>query len=352
MNILDRLTMRIPVFVACLVVAVQTGCTSALTASYLREGLWDTAEHAATEKAAADSDAGSDADSGSDADADDTRGPDAAVATDREPPMATPAPATDRERREAALTEAMARLSRLGSLDAATEAALVATLQRTQPEDWPVVVDEFAISLSAATPRVPSATATSAPPLDEAPDGAAAPEPAAVPAKITAAAADESPAKAPATPAAPAIDAAAAATGADPVAAPPLAVRTACFASAVRAWGDVDRFAADRFRPGEEVIVYLELDEVTAGSSPAGHTTCVDTVLRLVDGAGATLHTWRFDPVAETCGTRRRDYFARYVVRFPETVPAGTCRVEAAVTDTLAGATATAALPLEIVAAD
>jgi len=343
--------MWIPVFVACLLVAVQTGCTSALTASYLREGLWETADHAATEKTA---DAGSDAD----ADADDTRDPDIAVATEREPPAATPDPAIERERREAALTEAMARLSRLGSLDAATEAALVATLQRTQPEDWPVVVDEFAISLTAATPRIPSATATSASPLDDAPDVASAPEPAvpAKPAESTAAAAapavEESPPSAPVTPASPATDAGAAAPIADPVSSPPLAVRTACFASAVRAWGDVDRFAADRFRPGEEVIVYLELDELTAGSSPAGHTTCVDTVLRLVDGAGATLHTWRFDPVAETCGTRRRDYFTRYVVRFPEAVPAGACRVEAAVTDTIAGATAMATLPLEIVAAD
>lgn len=329
-----------PFVVACLLAVVQTGCTSALTATYLREGLWEATDHAATEEADAEA---------KDAGADDH---DAAVATDGETPAATPDPAADRARREAALEEAMSRLSQLGSLDPAAEAALIATLQRTQPEDWPVVVDEFAISLSAAAPLVPPTVAAAAP-ADAPPttEPAAEPSSAATADAPAASPAEESPTPHPQAPESAATDLGTTADT-DPTPSPALAVRTACFASAVRAWGDLDRFAADRFRPGEEVIVYLELDELTAGSSPAGHTTCVDTVLRLVDGDGATLHTWRFEPLAETCGTRRRDYFARYVVRFPETVPPGSCRVEATVTDTLAGATAVATLPLELVAAE
>ncbi len=319
--------------VACLVVVAQSGCTSALTATYLRDGLWKASDHAADE------------------------GP----ADDVEPDAATREietvenPAEDRERREAALEEAMNRLSRLGAIDPAVEAALVTTLQRTQPEDWPVVVDEFAISLTAARPvsgppdPPPAANAATveaaAPAVPAAPDEAAVPgdPPEEAPPVAQATAAQDAPPTPPTNPEPPAAAAAPA---------PPLAVRTACFASAVRAWGDVDRFATDRFRPGQEVIVYVELDNLSAGESPAGHTTCIDAALRLVDDADRTVHAWHFDPIAETGPSRRRDYFARYVVRVPESAPAGGCRVEMAITDTLAGSTAKTALPLEIAAAE
>lgn len=290
---------------ACILVALQSGCTSALTTAYLREGLWQGSEHAASTPQA------------SDAAEDDVSAPPAGPASD-------PAAGADRERREAALEEAMSRLSRMGALDAAVEAALVATLQRTEPEDWPVVVEEFSASLAASTPSAPADAAPVPETTDAPPPAAAVEEPPAEPALVPA----------------------------DPAPVPPLAVRTACFASAVRAWGDVDRFAADRFRPGQEVIVYVELENLSAGTSPAGHTTCIDASVRLVDEAGRTVHAWTFDPVAETRATRRHDYFARYVLAIPESAPPGACRVELDVTDALAGSMASAALPLEIAAAE
>lgn len=336
---------------ACLLAASQVGCTSTLTTAYLRGGPWD-AEHAAeTAEPAPDADSGE---------------LDTAVAHDASEE------APDGARREAALEEAMNRLSRLGPLDPAVEAALVATLQRTQPEDWPVVVDEFAASLPAAgtvSPAPPvaavtaalpeSSSASPAPPGTDAPTATGEPptapgeiEPAAPaePAPVVAAAAEaEDPADDEATAADPPAD--------EPVApedtsAPALVIRSACFASAVRAWGDVDRFATDRFRPGQEVIVYVELDNLAVTASPSGHTTCVDAGLRLVGADDTTIHTWTFEPLAETCPGRRRDYFARYVVRIPESVPPGGCRIDVSVTDTLAGTTADSSLPLEIAAVD
>jgi len=325
---------------ACLLAAMQCGCTSALTASYLRAGLWDGSEHAATT-------------------ADDERNDD-----DGEPdaPEAAPAdPVAERERREAALEEAMSRLSRLGDIDPAVEAALVATLQRTQPEDWPVVVEEFAASLTVAPPGAMTIAVASPPAPDEPGPTADVPAVAAKPAAAEAAPPDDAAAPDTIEPVAQSDTETPArvdepAPSSDVVAAeeppPSLAVRTACFASAVRAWGDLDRFTADRFRPGQEVIVYLELDNLAAGESPAGHTTCIDAALRIVDDSGATLHTWNFDPIAETCAARRRDYFARYVVRLPESLPPGAARIEVDVADTLAGATAAASLPLEVAAAE
>jgi len=131
---------------------------------------------------------------------------------------------------------------------------------------------------------------------------------------------------------------------------PAFTVRNACFAQRVQGWGVVDRFSVNRFRPGQEVIVYFELDQLSAGESPAGHTTCIDTTLTLLDGSGRVLHDWAFEPIAETCRARRHDYFARYVIRIPDGVPPGECRLAVAVVDTLAGVTAHESLAIEIAA--
>lgn len=135
---------------------------------------------------------------------------------------------------------------------------------------------------------------------------------------------------------------------AEPAPAPAFAVQNACFASRVRAWGVVDRFETAQFQPGQELIVYFELDQLASRESNEGHTTRIDTVLRLVGADGRHVHEWTFEPVEETCGSHRRDYFARYLVALPASTPTGPCRLEVAVTDTIAGRTAHASLPLSV----
>ncbi len=339
--------------VAILLLACGSGCTSALSTAALREALWVNDDHAAESNAEA-----SDPGAGASAASDDVAPED--VADTAEP--------VDAERRAAAVEEAVNRLARLGPLDAATKATLTETLHRTALEDWPVVVEAFAATLEATglpTPR-PAGAAASDDKDDDAESHVVAKadldaeQPQQPSAPVTA---DLSPTSAPPveSPASGRVDASADApptppsppavipTAEEPE--PTLAVRNACFASRVHAWGVVDRFATDAFRPGQEVIVYFELDNLSASESPAGHTTCIDTSLTLVDGRGNVVNDWSFEPIAETCRSRRRDYFARYVVRLPAVVPPGGCRLELAVVDTLAGTTARETLPLAIVEA-
>lgn len=358
-----------PLVVLVALLATTSGCTSALTSTYLRGMPWDLPEHAAERQDAEES-------------LDDDQ------STTDAPPLDTDGSADD-DRRSAAIDEAVSRLSRLGTLDPVAEATLAATLRNTQPEDWPVVIEEFAAVLSEVASAGDAAAAADTSPRTDADatgsgsdDGMPADQPvsaaAVVPvtahtvakADLTAATPAEAPEPEPAAaglqaPAAAAIAAADTVTtdesaedsAIEPVsdaeggAEPGLRIGNACFASRVQAWGVVDRFPADRFRAGREVIVYFELDALTAQTTAAGHTTCIDTVLRLVDAAGDTLHEWNFEPLAETCAGRRRDYFARYVVRLPAELPPGACRLDVLVTDTLAGTRARSALPLEIVAA-
>ena len=346
------------IILPCLAVLLQSGCTSAITTAYLRDAWWETADHAEESSAVAEP-------------------ADTAASDDREPrPSSTGRaddPQADATRRAAAIEEAVARLSRLGTLDDTARATLIDTLRRTQQEDWPVVIEAFSETLAAAGPAAgPSVPHVVAKAATEMPDetvpataaanpGDAAPaalpatvQPSATPDVAVASTAQSDPVPpepAPAsaddatpTPAKPA----AAPAETVPVARPPLAVQNAAFASRVRAWGDLDRFPVDRFRPGQELILYFELENLSAGESPAGHTTCIDTVIRLVGPAGEAIHDWSFEPIAETRKNRRRDYFARYVVRIPEGSPAGKCRLELTVTDTLAGTSTQTAVPLEV----
>lgn len=127
------------------------------------------------------------------------------------------------------------------------------------------------------------------------------------------------------------------------------AVNNACFATRVRGWGNVERFPSTTFRPGQEVIVYFELDRLQIRSAADGHTTGIDSNFRLVDGAGQRVGQWSFEPIVETCPAPRRDYFARYFLRIPEDAKPGRHRLEWSVTDTVAGASRQAHLDLEVV---
>ena len=340
-----------------LLLSLAGGCTSAISTAYLRDTLWDLAEHASETDPEPP-----DADSDTFADITDSADPTLTSRADD---------AIDEERREVAIDEAVARVKRLGPIDEATRTTLIETLQQTQQEDWPVVVEAFASTLEAANSSKAAAeevVARAVPPIVAAShvvakadlDEAAVDQPAAPPAAVEVAAPEATDVETSRHDAAgspppvtvprsdpesgPESDPGVAATSPPPS----LAVRNACFASRVQGWGVVDRFAKSRFQPGQEVIVYFELDNLSASESPAGHTTCIDATLTLVAADGRVEHEWSFEPIAETCRTQRRDYFARYVIKLPESIRSGRGRIEVAVVDTLAGTNARATMPLEV----
>jgi hypothetical protein len=260
-----------------------------------------------------------------------------------------------------AVERAVSRLSAAGQLDAATQSTLLTMLESTNPEDWPAAIDAFTASLEANRRPIPAHPAAA--PAPETTVSSA--EPAAVhpiaPAALILPAPAEEAAPAPAEPAPLVIEPVphaveqAVSVPEDPAdapvdepVAPTLAVRNPCFVTKVKAWGVVDRFPTQVFRRGQDVIVYFELEQLSCRSDAAGHSTSIDTAFRLVGGDGEQIRSWTFEPVDETCLSQRRDYFARYFLRMPDTAPAGPCRLEFVVTDRLAGASTQSHLDLEI----
>lgn len=411
---------RPPIPPALLLVAAamltQPGCMTALTSASLREAMLEAVDSLAEASSRT---------SPSDADVS------ARLVSDQSAPddVAEPAPVLSLDE---AVDRAVARLKAAGQMDAATQATLLATLESTNPEDWPAAIDAFTASLERQppAPAAPAANDTQPPPLEELvlPAAYTAPAlrepeaPPAEPARIAIVEAArpvaeeplEFPSLAPAEPvrspqpteppapsqagfaaieplvieperpaalpvdqvpvdaAAPdpaaivptAVDTAPAPVDPVPVpAAPPatlvsvqtplpiepsLAVRNACFASRVRAWGVVDRFPEAVFRPGQDVIVYFELDAPAVRPAATGHATSVDTLFRLVTADGRQIAQWDFEPIDETCHAPRRDYFLRYILRIPDSAPVGPCRLEFMVTDLVAGIATPVRLDLEV----
>ncbi len=327
-SVLPRNTWVLLAVMAC--TSASSGCTSVISSAYLRETWLDAVEHAsesradakASDKAAADDESNVD-------DAEETAALPAGRDVNALPDTAAWSPATLDE----AVDEARRRLAKSGGLNDAARGTLIATLKSTPRQDWPVVVEEFTAVLAAAQIANAPEASGAAEATDESPSVAAAEPVAPMPPAESPRTAATEPDQPPAQPA--------------PIQ-PVFAVQNACFASRVRAWGVVDRFETAQFQPGQEVIVYFELDQLTSRESAEGHTTRIDTVLRLVDASGRRVHEWTFEPLEETCGSHRRDYFARYLVAVPPATPAGSCRLEVVVTDTIAGRTAQTSMPLDV----
>ena len=336
-------------------ITASSGCTSVISSAYLREAWLDAVEHASETHADAKQ-------KGKTARADDQEADESEVAASSSANVdagdSSEASAWSPATLDEAVIEADHRLTESGGLNDAARGTLIATLKSTPRQDWPVVIEEFTAALNAAygdsdargaaatattaeQPRTSSSVAAVAREREAAPPAAAvlaepfAPMP---PSQGTGQGTTEGsrPVAEPAQQAA------------QPAPAPAFAVQNACFASRVRAWGVVDRFETAQFQPGQELIVYFELDQLASRESNEGHTTRIDTVLRLVGADGRRVHEWTFEPVEETCGSHRRDYFARYLVALPAAMPAGSCRIEVAVTDTIAGRTAQTSLPLDV----
>jgi hypothetical protein len=326
-------------------ISASTGCTSVISSAYLREAWLDAVEHASESRADAKANDTAAAHDASDMDdAEETAALPADGDVNALPDAAAWSPATVDE----AVDEARRRLAESGGLNDAARGTLIATLKSTPRQDWPVVVEEFAAVLAAAQIDNAPEASGAAEATDESPSVGAASE------SVTTTTAKREAAAEPVAPMPPAEPPRTAAVEPDqpltqsaPVQ-PVFAVQNACFASRVRAWGVVDRFETAQFQPGQEVIVYFELDHLASRESAEGHTTRIDTVLRLVDASGRRVHEWTFEPLEETCGSHRRDYFARYLVAVPPETPAGSCRLEVVVTDTIAGRTAQASMPLDV----
>jgi hypothetical protein len=127
-----------------------------------------------------------------------------------------------------------------------------------------------------------------------------------------------------------------------------LVLRRVAFCRAVESYGVIQPFEKDVFRPGETVLLYVEVDHFTTQHTPQGHHAAFAADYQIFDSGRHRVAEESLPEIEEYCGNRRRDFFMSYRIRLPQSISAGRYTLLLNVTDTLGQKAASASVDFEI----
>lgn len=113
----------------------------------------------------------------------------------------------------------------------------------------------------------------------------------------------------------------------------PLAVRNLQLCTAVHSFGVVEPFKTDEFQPGQEVLVYAEVENFHAQETDKGFETVLEGSILLFDSRGRRVAEIELPKKEDLCGRRRRDFFLVYQVQLPERLYPGSHSLKLTVED-------------------
>ncbi len=114
-----------------------------------------------------------------------------------------------------------------------------------------------------------------------------------------------------------------------------LSVRNMAFATEVQSYGCYKKFEKYEFHPGQEVLLYAEVENFKSASSDEGFHTALRSSYQILDNRGARVDQKEFEITEERCQNPRRDYFIRYFVWMPKRIYGGTYTLQLTIEDTL-----------------
>jgi hypothetical protein len=98
----------------------------------------------------------------------------------------------------------------------------------------------------------------------------------------------------------------------------PLAIRNLTFIKAVNSYGDYEPIEKCEFAPGQEVLLYAEVDNFKSEETPKGFSTELHGSYEIFDAAGKRVIGRELTKTAERCRNQRRDFFVGYQFRLPK----------------------------------
>lgn len=104
----------------------------------------------------------------------------------------------------------------------------------------------------------------------------------------------------------------------------------------IQTFGDYEPFEKNAFSPGQDVLLYAEVENFT--SRPTGNgrlETLLRSMITIREGSsdGKIVHEIPVGVTPDICRTSRRDYFHNYEFKFPRTLPLGRYVLRLTVTD-------------------
>ncbi len=98
----------------------------------------------------------------------------------------------------------------------------------------------------------------------------------------------------------------------------PLVVRNPTFCTNIDGYGCITPFEQDEFVPGQEVLLYAEVENFSSEATPKGFHTALHSSYHIFDSRGGRVVVHDFPETEEHCQNIRRDFFIGYRIVLPE----------------------------------
>ncbi len=117
-----------------------------------------------------------------------------------------------------------------------------------------------------------------------------------------------------------------------------LAIKNIAFCEQISYFGNYQKFARDEFTPGQEVLLYAEIENFNTDQTADGeHRTLLRSVIDIVGSNGEARWHKTFPATEDRCRNPRRDYFHNYQFAIPDRLPLGPHTLKLTVVDDLSG---------------
>lgn len=117
-----------------------------------------------------------------------------------------------------------------------------------------------------------------------------------------------------------------------------LSIKNTAFCEQISYFGNYQKFARDEFTPGQEVLLYAEIENFNTEQTPDGeHRTLLRSVIDIIGANGQTRWHKTFAATEDRCRNPRRDYFHNYQFTIPDRLPLGPHTLKLTVVDDLSG---------------
>ncbi|HZZ71776.1 MAG TPA: hypothetical protein VFE24_05955 [Pirellulales bacterium] len=114
----------------------------------------------------------------------------------------------------------------------------------------------------------------------------------------------------------------------------PLQVHNPNFCTEVQSYGVYKKFDKYDFKPGQEVLLYAEVENFVAEQTPRGFHTALKTSYQIIDSRGNRVADQEFPLTEEYCQNIRRDFFVRYFIYVPKQIYNGQYTLQLSIEDT------------------
>jgi len=128
-----------------------------------------------------------------------------------------------------------------------------------------------------------------------------------------------------------------------------LHVRNLTFVDSVDGFGVYQEHEEAKFRPGEQVTLYTEVENFRSQSTKEGFHTQLSTSYEVLDKNGTRVDGAQFPDVEDRCKKQRRDFHMQYGVALPTQIYAGHYQLKLTITDQLSHKIGQTSVPFEII---